>query len=142
MIIKQFEDFIKEGIVKQQAPDIPRARFLKTDSEKAYAFLCETTSLFEATAENANTLIKNCYDIIMGLVRAKMALKGLHASGQGAHEAEVAYLRVLNHKEADVQFIDQLRYFRNGIMYYGKQFDKEYAKKVIDFTKSIYKKLE
>ena len=34
----------------------------------------------------------------------------------------------------------QLRYFRNGILYYGKTFDSEYAEKVIDFTKKIMKK--
>ncbi len=78
----------------------------------------------------------------MHLVRAKMLLDGYNASGPGAHEAEVSYMRVLGFAEKEVQFADQLRYFRNGLLYYGTSFDKEYAEKVIDFTRNIYLKLK
>lgn len=54
------------------------------------------------------------------------------------HEAEVAYLRVIEFDEKDVQFADQMRYFRNGMLYYGTLLDKEYAEKIIEFTKRIY----
>ena len=57
-----------------------------------------------------------------------MLLEGYNASGLGAHEAEVSYLRVLGFSENDVQFADQLRFFRNGMLYYGTMLDKEYAK--------------
>ncbi|MEK6922178.1 MAG: hypothetical protein AABX08_00060 [Nanoarchaeota archaeon] len=77
----------------------------------------------------------------MELIRAKMLLGGYNATGQGAHEAEVSYLRALGFNENEVQFLDQLRYFRNGILYYGTILDEEYANKVIEFTKRIYKKL-
>jgi hypothetical protein len=66
---------------------------------------------------------------------------GLKASGKGAHEAEVAYLQVLNFNEADIEFMNALRYFRNKIKYYGKSLTKEYAEKVIDFMEEIYFKL-
>ena len=77
----------------------------------------------------------------MELIRAKMLLEGYNASGQGAHEAEVSYLRVLGFSEKDVQFADQMRFFRNGMLYYGKILDKEYAEKVVDFVKQTYPKL-
>ena len=77
----------------------------------------------------------------MGLVRAKMLLDGFKTTGQGAHEAEVAYLRELKFSEPDVQFANQLRYFRNGIMYYGKSFDAEYAQKVLAFLERCYLRL-
>jgi len=67
---------------------------------------------------------------------------GYSASGQGAHEAEVSYLRELGFSEKDVQFADQLRYFRNGILYYGTSIDKEYADKVLEFTKTVHSKLK
>ena len=67
---------------------------------------------------------------------------GLIISGKGAHEAEVSYLRTLGFKEQEVQFADQMRFFRNGMLYYGTIIDKEYAKKVILFTKKKYKKLK
>ncbi|HDD70761.1 MAG TPA: hypothetical protein ENF94_01220 [Candidatus Woesearchaeota archaeon] len=77
----------------------------------------------------------------MELIRAKMLSEGLNASGFGAHEAEVSYMRLLGFREKEVQILDQLRYFRNGILYYGKSFDEEYAEKIIGFTKRIYQKL-
>ena len=78
----------------------------------------------------------------MEVIRARMLLEGYNASGHGAHEAEVSFLRILNLKENDVQFADQLRYFRNGMLYYGTILDKEYAEKVIEFTKRLYQKLK
>jgi hypothetical protein len=38
--------------------------------------------------------------------------------------------------------MNQLRYFRNGIKYYGKIFDEDYAKKVYNFMKKILLKLK
>lgn len=70
-----------------------------------------------------------------------MLLDGYNASGKGAHEAEVSYLRILKFKETEIQFFDKLRFFRNGMVYYGTSLDKEYAEKVIEFTHGNYKKL-
>ena len=86
--------------------------------------------------------VKQCYDILMELVRAIMLLQGYNASGSGAHEAEVSYLRKLNFSEKEIQFADQLRYFRNGMIYYGTMLDKNYAEEVITFTKRVYSKLK
>lgn len=57
-------------------------------------------------------------------------------------KAEVSYLKVLNFNENDVQFANQIRFFRNGRIYYGTVLDKVYAEKVIEFTKRIYPKLK
>ena len=78
----------------------------------------------------------------MELARAKMLLEGYNSSGFGAHEAEVSYMRILGFNENDVQFANQLRFFRNGMIYYGTILDTEYAEKVIEFTKRIYLKLK
>ena len=92
--------------------------------------------------ENANDYVEYCYDLIMHLVRARFLLDGYSASGQGAHEAEVSYLRIMGFNEKDVQFADQMRYFRNGIVYYGTSLDAEYAEKTIEFAKKVYPKLK
>lgn len=139
--IKQFNQFIENGVVKEQSPDISRAEFLREESKKSYSFLQKKLNVFGITEETANDLIKSCYDIIMELIRSKMLLEGYNASGQGAHEAEVSYLRIIGFKEKDVQFADQLRYFRNGMLYYGTVLDEEYAQKVIDFTNKAYGEL-
>lgn len=78
----------------------------------------------------------------MELIKARMLLEGLNASGISAHAAEVSYMRILGFNEKDVQFADQIRYFRNGMLYYGTILDKEYASKVLKFTDKIYLKLK
>jgi len=77
----------------------------------------------------------------MFLIRAELYSKGYNSSGRGSHEAEVAYLQELNISEKEVRFMDELRYLRNGMLYYGKIVDKEYAQKTIKFTKEIIIKL-
>ncbi|MBI2664883.1 hypothetical protein HYX10_06110 [Candidatus Woesearchaeota archaeon] len=90
--------------------------------------------------ENANDYVEYCYNIIMFLVRAKMLQQGYASSGQGAHEAEVAFARNMGFGESELQLLDQLRYFRNGILYYGKRFDEGYAKKIVEFTEKVCSK--
>ncbi|HII14892.1 MAG TPA: hypothetical protein HA362_01115 [Nanoarchaeota archaeon] len=137
-----FDEFIRTRAVVRQSPDRPRAEFLVKESANSYFHLLEMISKISITDSNANDYIKSCYDIVMEMIRAKMLLGGYKASGKGAHEAEVSYMRNIGFKEADVQFADQIRYFRNGMLYYGTIQNKEYAEKVIEFTKRIYPKLK
>ena len=139
---KDFEEFIKKEVVKKQSPNRIRAEFLVKESEKNYSFLLQVLDKFKITDANANTIIKLCYDLLMEIIRAKMLLEGYNASGFEAHKAEIAYLKVLGFEEKDIKFADQMRYYRNGMLYYGTSLDKEYAEKVIEFTKKNYLKLK
>lgn len=141
-ILREFEEFLKNGIVKKQFPDKIRAKDLISQSDKTFKSVMEIVNKIGINDINCDTIIKESYDSIMSLVRSKMLFSGFNSSGAGAHEAEVAYLRELDFSELDVQFLNQLRYFRNGIMYYGKKFEKEYAEKVFDFLIKIKKKLK
>jgi hypothetical protein len=140
--IKAFDEFLKEGIVKRQKPDKSRAEFLIKEAEQDYSFLLKLIKRIGINDENANSIVKLCYDIIMELIRAKMFLDGFKASGVGAHEAEISYLRNLGFNEKDIQLADQLRYIRNGMLYYGTIIDKESAESTLDFLKNIYPKLK
>lgn len=140
--LKSFKEYLEEGIAKKQTPDFSRARSLIKESEKSYKMLREILVKISLNSQNANYIIKNSYDIIMELIRAKTLSDGFNSSGRGAHESEVAYLRKMSFKETEVQFANQLRYFRNGILYYGKNFDSEYAKKVLDFLNKIHLRLK
>ena len=134
----KFQDFVNKGIVRKQKPNKSRAQFLIEESENNYKFLLELLNKLSIVDDNANNFIKQCYDILMEIIRAKMLLDGYYSSGLGAHEAEVSYLRILGFEENEVEFLDQLRYFRNGMLYYGTILDKIYAKKVAEFTKRNY----
>lgn len=140
--IKSFDEFLKKGIVKKQSPDISRARFLINASERSLGNLNLMIEKIGINEENSDEYIKMTHDIILEALRADMLLEGFHASGFGAHEAEVSYARKLNMRENDVQFLDQIRYFRNGLLYYGTKLDKEYALKVIAFLKRVYPELK
>jgi len=140
--VKEFADFVNEGIIKKQSPDKSRADFLFKELEKSRVFLKRLINSLGINNESANSIIKLSYDIIMEILRAKMLVKGLNASGTGAHEAEVSFLRELGFSENEVQFANQLRYFRNGIMYYGKIFDEEYARKVLNFLEKVCNKIK
>ncbi len=136
--LRFFSEYIADGIVKKQSPDIPRSESLVKEAEISYSVLMEHVEKLGISDRNANHIVKNSYDIIMESVRSKMLLNGFGSAGTGAHEAEVAYLRELGFNQADIEFTNQLRYFRNGITYYGKSFDAEYAKKVVEFLKRMY----
>ncbi|MGD9276851.1 MAG: hypothetical protein PVJ67_06795 [Candidatus Pacearchaeota archaeon] len=140
--IKQFEEFIKKGIVKKQFPDKSRARFLVMEAEQSYNYLLKLIKKMGIENYNANDYVKNCYDILMELTRAKMLNNGFNASGFKAHEAEVSYWKNLRFRENEIQFLNQMRFFRNGMIYYGTIIDKEYAEKVIEFTKKNFEKLK
>mgnify|MGYP001578113980 CR=1 FL=1 len=140
-VVKHFEEYKREGIIKHVNKNKERSRSLAIESERKMLSLKERLEKLGVKNENANDYVEYCYDIIMHLVRAKLHLEGYLSSGQGAHEAEVSYLIVLGFPEKDVKFADQMRYFRNGILYYGTSLDAEYAEKVVGFTKKIYPKL-
>jgi len=140
--LDQFENYVKQGIVRKQSPDKLRAGALIKEAELSYNYLLEIEEKIGIHERNANHIIKNAYDAIMELVRAQMHMKGYGSSGQGSHEAEVSFLRNLGLPDSEVQFVNQMRYFRNGITYYGKQFDKDYAEKVLKFFKKIVVRLK
>lgn len=140
--MKQFEEYIRDGIVRKVAKNKERAKSLIEESQRKMVSLKERLEKIGIKDENANDYVEYGYDTIMQLVRARLYLDGYSASGQGAHEAEVSYLRKLDFTENEVQFADKLRYFRNGILYYGTSLDGEYAKKVAEFTKKIHPRLK
>lgn len=139
--LKTFEEFLKYGTVRRRRPDMSRARSLAEEAERRKKFLQEMLSKMGISDANANYYIENSYDTLIELLRAKLLLEGFDSSGKGAHEAEVAYMRNMDFSEHEVRFMNDLRYFRNGIKYYGKPFDTEYGKKVLDFLNKTYPKL-
>ena len=139
--MKSFEEFIKRGVVRRQTPQIPRARDLIEESKRKEKSLRECIEKVGLRDDNANDFIEDCYAILMSLIRAKLFIDGYSASGYNAHESEVSFMQKLGFNEADLEFMDKIRYFRNGISYYGTKIDKEYAKKVLVFTKKISSEL-
>lgn len=139
--LKKFEEYLAEGMAKRCAIDRSRAEYLVSEARLSLEGLSEIMEKIGINDKNANSIIKECHDILLEITRAKMLLDGFCASGKGAHESEVAYFAKMGFNQNDVDFLNKLRYFRNGITYYGKIFSKEYAGQVFSFLKKIYPKL-
>ncbi|RME55058.1 hypothetical protein D6777_01765 [Candidatus Woesearchaeota archaeon] len=140
--MKDFNEYLEKGIVKKVTSDKQRAENLMQESDSKYDFLNKMIEKMGIDDNTANNFIEFCYNIIIYRIRAIMLEQGFSSSGFGAHEAEVAFAAKLGFSERDVRILDQLRYFRNGILYYAKKFDKEYAEKIINFTREIIKRLK
>ena len=138
---KEFEYYLEKNIIRKVSPNKPRAEFLFEESKTSLEGLRERIKIIGINDKNANSIIKDCYDIIMERIRAKLFLEGYSSSGSYAHEAEVSYFGKMGFFDRDVSFLNELRYFRNSINYYGKILDKDYAKKVFDFLERIGKNL-
>jgi hypothetical protein len=56
--LKNFKEFITERITKKQMPDLSRAKFLISKSEKTYSFIKTLLKEITLTDNNANSIIK------------------------------------------------------------------------------------
>lgn len=139
--MRPFASFVRDGIVRQRHTDSTRAAALREEAEKRRLFLQKMVQKIPIDDENANYFIETAYDIMMELIRSRLFAAGFKAAGIAAHEAEVSYLRELGCADADVRFANDLRYFRNGIVYYGKRLDAAYAHAVLAFLERLYAEL-
>jgi hypothetical protein len=139
---KEFEYYLQKGIIRKSSPDKSRAEFLIKETETSLDGLRERVKIIGINDKNANSIIKDCYDIIMELARAKLFLNGYSSSGSHSHEAEISYLKRLGFPDNEISFLNELRYFRNSVTYYGKILDKEYATKVYAFLNKIMARLK
>lgn len=133
--VRSFEDFLNARIILRRSPNIERAKDLMLESERKLNFFEKLESKLGFSELDPNYVVDTCYDIILQLIRAKMLLDGYKTD---SHEAEVSYFKILGFSEAETNFLDELRYFRNGTKYYGIIIDKEYAEKVFAFMNKNY----
>lgn len=138
---REFEEYLNQGIIKKCSIDKSRAKFLINETEKTFIGLNNRLEKMGIDEYNTNSIAKDCYDIIMELIRAKLLLTGYCSAGQFAHEAEISYLKKCEFLDNEVLFINELRFFRNSVTYYGKILSVEYVEKVAEFTRNIYPKL-
>jgi len=136
--LKEFNYFLEKGIVKRITPDIRRANSIILEAKRRKAFLEKVLKAINLSDEDSNNIIENSYDILIELIRAKMLLDGFLSTGFGAHEAEVTYLKVLGFPDKAIRLMNDLRYYRNGILYYGKVFDSEYSNKILNLLENLY----
>ena len=139
---KEFEYYLQRKITRRTSPDRSRAEFLIKESKTSLEGLKEIADIIKINDKNANSIIKDCYDILMELIRAKLLSDGYSSSGSYTHEAEISYLKKLGFPDSEISFLNELRYFRNSITYYGKILNTEYAKEVYSYLNKMVLKLK
>src|SRR3989344_6815526 len=137
-----FNYYLNEKIVRKQSPNIPRAEFLIKETQKSFIGLKNRVEKLGIDEFNANSVIKDIHDIIIEKIRAKLLLDGYNSSGNFAHEAEVSYMKNLLFSDFEISFVNELRQARNGITYYGKIYEKEYAKSCYEFLIQLNTRLD
>ena len=108
MILKRFEEFLREGIVRKQQPNIERAESLLKETEDKKQFLEDSIKIIPVGKMYPNFIVDSCYDILIETLRAIMFIEGFNSGT--SHEAEVSYLRILGFEEYEVRFMNELRY--------------------------------
>lgn len=140
--MRHFEDYLNEKIINKCVINHSKVKYFLEETERSYRGLLKRIEVMGIDEDNTNSIIKDCYDILMELIRAKLLLSGYSSSGNYAHEAEISFLRNCHFSENEILFMNELRSSRNSITYYGKLLNKEYAEKVVKFTKNIYIELK
>jgi hypothetical protein len=140
--MRSFKEYIKEGVMRQIPPNKSKAKDLFEESERKRNSLNKIIKLIGISDENANDILEYCYDTVLYLIRSKLYLEGFKSSGEGAHEAEISYLLDIGFSGSDAKTMDELRYFRNGIKYYGKRFSKDYAIKIVGLMNRLVEVLK
>ena len=140
--MKSFENFVKQGVVKRRSPNKNRAENLVLEANRKLEQIKRNIKQVGIDDENANNIIESCYDVLIGLTRSKMVVEGFSSSGHGAHEGEVAFFSELGFNNSEIIFMNNLRRFRNGILYYGEKFKEDYAKQTIEFMNNALEKLK
>src|SRR3989338_7710188 len=94
-----FEELLKEGVVKKVTVNKARAKSFASESARKMHSLNLQMEKIGMTEHNANDYVEYCYNIILYLLRALLYLEGYSASGHGAYEAEISYLKLLGFSE-------------------------------------------
>ena len=135
--LERFATYRERGVVRIRSPDPNLARDLAFESERKYASLEECRCVIGIKDSNANDFIESSYDVLLFAIRSHLSARGYSTSGVGAHEAEVSFARELGIEEDDVRFLDELRGYRNRMLYSGVRFDATYAKEVYAFMERV-----
>ncbi len=139
--LRDFKEYVRSRVVETRPTNTERVHSLEAESAHRAAYVdsvCKNLGINESTA---NYIIESCYDTLIALARARLIEANYYARGEGAHEAEVAFLRTIDVPESDINFLNELRYRRNRILYYGDRYDTVYAHQCQEKLQELRSKL-
>jgi len=103
-VLRSFDYYLKKGIVRKKTKNKARANFLEKEAKLSFEGLIERVELMGINKKNSNSIIKDCYDIILETIRSKMILSGYYASGQGHMKQKFLFREILLKKKMILNF--------------------------------------
>ena len=85
-MIRPFEDYLQEGDVEKQLPDINEAKALMSKAERRLSYIKE----HQVQEQNADLIFEDAYNVMRETSQALMSAAGYKPL---SHEAVTAYLR-------------------------------------------------
>ena len=110
-MIREFQYYIDEGLVKKQSPNLEEARSLMRKAMKRFEYIKNQ----EITEQAASFIFEDVYEAFREAAQALMSLKGFKPY---SHEALISFLRKFhNFSEHDLSSFDRYRILRNKTVY-------------------------
>ena len=137
-MINSFDNYLRLGKVKKKTPDIEESRSLinKAINRLKYA------KLKNIDKDTAAFILEDSYEAVRESAQALMSIKGYKPY---SHEATIAFLEhdykdIFN--ENEIHDFDRFRQLRNDSIYKAVIVNEDDAKKCIDFSEKIIKKIK
>ena len=128
-------DCLEDNSVIRRSKDEKMANSLKEIAFERVKWI----ERLKADENNSNFIFEAYYSSINELIHAISALKGYKILN---HLCLGFFLRDLLEREDLYRLFDDLRFKRNGLLYYGKEMDFETAKEAINKSKNLFKYLQ
>lgn len=136
-MIKEFEYYLKNDLVKKGSPDKGEAEALINKAEGRLNFSIKTRAINENTSPY---IFEDIYECLREAAQSLMSLKGYKPY---SHEALVAFLKeFFNFKESDINSINRYRILRNKTVYKGEIVSVETCKESLRFLTNFLPKLK
>ena len=132
--MKEFTYFLKQNVVKRQAPDANLARATYSESVERLALAKRLLR-----SEKAKYVLENTYEAMREAADAVLYKKGFKSY---SHEASISFLKGIGFTEQELREFDRFRKIRNDIKYYGGDCDEHDAKAAIKLAEKLIPRIK
>ncbi len=131
-MIRQFNEYLQEGDVENQSPDLNEAKALMSKAERRLSYIKE----HQVKEQNADLIFEDAYNVMREASHALMSAAGYKPL---SHEVVIAYLRD-NEKldQSVVERFDSYRKLRNRVQYSAQKITVIRTQESIVFATEIF----
>ena len=130
-MIKPFEQYVLDGSVEKQLPDIQEAHALMSKAEKRLKYISQN----KITEDYAEFAFEDAYDVMREAAQSLMSITGYKPL---SHEAIIAYLRDKEQiSQSYIDAFDRFRKLRNKSLYEAQNVSATKAEEAVAFATTL-----